>query len=70
VSGRVRSRVRAFFRTEHCDAAVQCMLLPSASSMTVEGLRSELRAYGLRSSGLRADLERRWTGFAEEAEQR
>ena len=69
LGGRVRTRVRAFFRVEHRDAASQCMLLPDASALTVESLRHELRAQGMRATGLRIDLVRRWSAFVAEVEQ-
>jgi len=69
LGGRVRARVRAYFRIEYRDAASQCMLLPDTHTLTVEGLRHELRAQGMRATGLRVDLERRWAAFAAAAEQ-
>ena len=43
----------------YSDVAVQVELAPVVEGMTVDGLKLECRALGLRTSGLRADLEAR-----------
>ena len=69
VGGRIWSRVRARFANSRVSVAVQCSRLPDVSVTTVEGLRSELRARGLRTTGLRSDLERRLAAALLESEQ-
>jgi hypothetical protein len=59
IGGRIWFRVRARFTVSRCDVATQCTRLPDFSVTTVDGLRSELRARGVRNTGLRADLEAR-----------
>jgi len=62
-------RVRARFSNCQVSVATQCSRLPDVSVTTVEGLRSELRARGLRTTGLRIDLERRLAAALSESEQ-
>ena len=69
VGGRIWSRVRARFANSRVSVAVQCYRLPDISITTVEGLRSELRARGLRTTGLRKDLEMRLAAAMSESEQ-
>ena len=69
VGGRIWSRVRARFANSHVSVAVQCYRLPDIPSTTVEGLRSELRARGLRTTGLRKDLEMPLAAVMSESEQ-
>ena len=69
IGGKVWVRVRARFAVSRSDAATQCSRLPDIAFTTVEGLRSELRARGLRTTGLRADLEHRLAASLAESEQ-
>jgi hypothetical protein len=59
VSSGICRRIAAAFRSRHVDASVQCLLLPDAADLTVVALRRELRSRGLRTTGLRRDLEGR-----------
>jgi len=46
-------------RRASIDAAVQVNTLPNVATLTVDGLRHEAKCLGLRSNGLRAELELR-----------
>jgi len=62
-------RVRARFVISRSNVATQCSRLPDITFTTVEGLRSELRACGLKKRGLRAELEQRLSLALAESEQ-
>ena len=69
VSSGLCLRVLNTSRRRHVNASVQCLLLPDAADLTVVALRRELRSRGLRTTGLRRDLEGRLQEAAAAAEQ-
>ena len=69
VGGGIWTRVRARFTIRRRNAATQCTLLPDITLTTVEGLRSELRSRGLKTTGLRAELEVRLSQAVVESDQ-
>ena len=69
VGGRLWVHVRARFAHCHVSVATQCSRLPDVAFTNVEGLRNELRARGLRTTGLRSELERRLSAAMSESEQ-
>ena len=68
LGGKLVVRVRAHFAVRTSEAATQRSRLPDASATAVEGIRSELRSRGLRTTGLRADLERRLVAWQADTE--
>jgi hypothetical protein len=68
VSSGLCRRIAAAFSSRHVNASVQCLLLPDAADLTVVALRRELRSRGLRTTGLRRDLEGRLQESAAAAE--
>ena len=68
VGSRLAVRVRAWVSRWPiaADAATRCMLVASIDATTVDGLRAELRSHGLRTAGLRTDLETRLRQWQDE----
>ena len=62
-------RMRAWLVVPTSEAATQLPRLPEVPATAVEGLLSELRSRGLRTTGLRAELEHRLLAWQAESEQ-
>ena len=69
LGGKLIVRARAHFAVRTSEAATQRSRLPEVRATTVEGLRSELRSRGLRTTGLRIELEHRLLAWQAESEQ-